>query len=162
VLAFSRAASHRCLCPSRTPRSRSRAERASSVACSIQVRTAAAQPVACPALPKCKLPAPTARPSAAPTPYQSQEPTESPSHYDSSEPTVSPSCYDSPEPTVSPSHYDSPEPTVSPSAVSTPEATVNNIYNVGLESGPISDPPSCLDAYLKVTVLHNGIPVPGR
>jgi hypothetical protein len=121
--------------------------RAPSFACSIQVGTAAAQPVACPALSKCKLPVPTLRPSAAPTPNHRPEPTVSPSHYDSSEPTVSPSYYDSPEPAVSlshydspepavlPSQYDSPEPTASPSAVSTPEGTVNKIYDITLGPG---------------------------
>lgn len=148
-------------------------EAATSLACSIQAGTAARTAVACPTLPKCRQPDPTPSPSASPTHIDSMAPTVSPSHYDSVEPTVSPTHIDSMEPTLSPTHYDSMEPTASPTHMDSLEPTAappsdstreptGALYDVLMESGPAVAPPSCLDAYLKVTVLRGGRPVKGR
>jgi hypothetical protein len=107
--------------------------RRTNLACTLQVGTTV-QKVACPVLPVC----------APPTPSPTSSPT--------------PDCFDTAPPSASPTHVDEPAPTSAP----TPEDTGIQLYDVLMKSGPVSDTPSCLDAFLSVIVRDNGKPVPGR
>jgi hypothetical protein len=111
--------------------------RRTNLACTLQVGTTI-QKVACPVLPVC----------APPTPSPTSSPTSSPT----------PDCFDSAPPSASPTHFDVLAPTSAPTA----EVTGIQPYDVRMKSGPASDTPSCLDAFLSVLVRDNGTPVPGR
>jgi hypothetical protein len=108
--------------------------RRTNLACTLQVGTTV-QKVACPVLPVCA-PPPTPSPTSSPTP----------------------DCFDPAPPSASPTHIDELAPTSAP----TPEDTGIRLYDVLMKSGPVSDAPSCLDAFLSVLVRDNGKPVPGR
>jgi hypothetical protein len=112
-------------------------DRRTNLACTLQVGTTI-QKVACPVLPIC----------AAPTPSPTSSPTSSPT----------PDCFDSAPPSASPTHFDVLAPTSAPTA----EDTKMQLYDVRMKSGPVSDTPSCLDAFLSVLVRDNGRPVSGR
>jgi hypothetical protein len=143
---------------------------ATNFACTVQVGNGAVQKVACPTLPDCIVDegpgfvAPTASPTILEGP-------------DFLAPTSSPTIFEGPgilAPTEAPTPDESgllapteaPTPDESgllaPTEVPTPEGTENPLYSITMESGPVADPPSCLDASLIVTVLHNGEPVEGR
>jgi hypothetical protein len=111
--------------------------RRTNLACTLQVGTTI-QKVACPVLPIC----------AAPTPSPTSSPTSSPT----------PDCFDSAPPSASPTHID----VLAPTSAPTPDDTEMQLYDVRMKSGPVSDTPSCLDAFLSVLVRDNGTPVPGR
>jgi hypothetical protein len=112
--------------------------RRTNLVCTLRVGTAL-QKVACPVVPTCA-PPPTPSPTSSPT----SSPT--PDFYD----PVAP-------PSASPTHFDVLVPTDAP----TPDVQ-GSYYDVQMNSGPVADPPSCLDAYLTVTVRHKGQPVQGR
>lgn len=111
--------------------------RPQNMACTLQVGTTI-QKVACPVLPVCAPPttSPTSSPTSSPTP----------DYY-----------HDTAPPSASPTHIDPMAPTSAP----TPDYEAR-LYDVSMESGPVADPPSCLDAFLTVSVRHEGQPVPGR